>query len=480
MKGQSQDSGKKDDGLLIGMIMTVMLVAGAYMMYNAQATRINSMTGAISWFHVKPFALAVEHLPVLRAIPLLGDWLLAPAATASAFLERGGYALMTTEQRNAVLTASGRCAIVTYLPIFAWVVLRGRGFRVDRVYRRRHDIESMIAMQSEIWPTTRLCLNMNPLKEDGVGPRRLSTAMARIFAAAKTAPGIALPRRSLGISPSVWDRALRPEEWLLASGVTFDPDRHAGLVREDSSPREKDFEHRPQWERLSLGTIEELLSEQLRTPWTSPAEMRLHQRALFAVMSLFHAYDTAGGNALLSDTGVIAGATTLGPGRMDAAMHGEAGFAARIDRICESKAGRQMAIKGKGHAWLESAFPTFLAAARKDRGVLAAASFLWLKTEDRQMWYILNNVGNEAVMVEAAGAMAHSRAEIQIGRPLRRPSVYQAARAIHEDYLDLTPERIELRRAREEHRRTPGRQMELLGDTILNEVKPVDIDGIEE
>ena len=36
----------------------------------------------------------------------------------------------------------------------------------------------------------------------------------------------------------------------------------------------------------------------------------------------------------------------------------------------------------------------------------------------------------DAIMIEAAGAMAHFKAESQIGLPIRRPSVFQAARAL--------------------------------------------------
>ena len=111
------------------------------------------------------------------------------------------------------------------------------------------------------------------------------------------------------------------------------------------------------------------------------------------------------------------------------------------------------------HAWQETAFPAMLSVERKDRGVLASAAFLWLKSEDRPLWYILNNVGSEATMVEAAGAMSHFRAEMQIGKPIRRPAVRQTARALLEDYLDMTPEHVASRRRWEELGRSAGDEL---------------------
>ena len=78
------------------------------------------------------------------------------------------------------------------------------------------------------------------------------------------------------------------------------------------------------------------------------------------------------------------------------------------------------------HAWQETAFPSMLSLARKDRGALPSAAFLWLKAEDRPLWYILNNVGSEAAMVEAAGPWRitgrNCRSENRsVGPPFARP-----------------------------------------------------------
>ena len=100
-----------------------------------------------------------------------------------------------------------------------------------------------------------------------------------------------------------------------------------------------------------------------------------------------------------------------------------------------------------------------LQAARKDRGVISTASFIWLKREDRCLWQALNAVGNAVAFAEAAAVCAHYRAERQAGLPLRRPSAFQASRSLVQDYLDLENPRNSRRRAAAAKRRPVGRNL---------------------
>ena len=61
--------------------------------------------------------------------------------------------------------------------------------------------------------------------------------------------------------------------------------------------------------------------------------------------------------------------------------------------------------------------------ARAQGGVLAPAQFLWLRAEDRALWYPLNNLGRRAFHSEGAGAMAHFMAEEAAKKPLPIPRV---------------------------------------------------------
>jgi intracellular multiplication protein IcmP len=56
-------------------------------------------------------------------------------------------------------------------------------------------------------------------------------------------------------------------------------------------------------------------------------------------------------------------------------------------------------------------------------GVLAPAQFLWLRAEDRNLWYPLNNLGRRSFHAEGAGAMAHYLAEQAADKPLPIPRI---------------------------------------------------------
>jgi hypothetical protein len=457
---------KQDEEFIKVAAFVLILAILAIAVIASQQNRINAFIGAVTILHVLPFAEMVRLFPITLEIPFLGSWLFRMSAAAHDFLLQGGFSEMTPVQRNATLTAGGRAALVIYGPFMIWVVLRGRDFRVDRKYRRRHSLESMIWAQSENWMTSRISRHVNPLKETEIDARTIAGRARSLLDAAKGETSLrgshALPGDVVSLRPGTWGRALRPEEWLIANGLVFDSEVHDRIIQDGAICKDTDFEFRNRWKSLDVPSLSEVLGAQLRTPWKGPEGIRPCFRAIFAVMAQFYDYDVDGGNKLLFDLGILADATRGKPGSMDQAILAEAGMMARIDKIVSGKAGKKLTRMGEGHAWLESAFPAFLTLARKDRGVLPPAAFLWLKAEDRLMWYILDNVGNEAVMIEAAGALAHCRAELQIGKPIRRPAVYQAARALLEDYLDVTPDRLKSRAEKEGRTRTPGQQVDLL------------------
>jgi intracellular multiplication protein IcmP len=78
------------------------------------------------------------------------------------------------------------------------------------------------------------------------------------------------------------------------------------------------------------------------------------------------------------------------------------------------------------HAYVSTALMRALNTAREEGGVLAPATFVWLRAHDRALWYPLNNLGRHAYHIEATGACAHYRAEKQVNRPIPRPRVLDA------------------------------------------------------
>jgi intracellular multiplication protein IcmP len=81
------------------------------------------------------------------------------------------------------------------------------------------------------------------------------------------------------------------------------------------------------------------------------------------------------------------------------------------------------------HAYLLTAMASLLKASRDD-GVMPSADFLWLKTIDRRLWYMLNCIGRQTPFVEVSGPFAHWLAERASGRPLLAPMIDESITAL--------------------------------------------------
>lgn len=86
--------------------------------------------------------------------------------------------------------------------------------------------------------------------------------------------------------------------------------------------------------------------------------------------------------------------------------------------------------KASQHAFQTTALMRALATAREEGGVMAPATFVWLRAYDRILWYPLNNLGRQSFHMEAFGAMAHYKAEKMTQRPIPRPKVEIAIDAL--------------------------------------------------
>ena len=441
------------------VLLLVALYAWAYMQ-----PEINVIAGLIGWAHVYPYAMAARIFPATETLPILGPHLFRYANDALTFLEYGGYAAMTPDQRLTLLTIAGRCGLPVYVPVLLLAGTLGRNFRPDIAYRSGYTLESMIRAQSEYWLTSRITRHVNPLRTPEVSAVSLAKGVLG-RRRGRTAPSGVGALISLETPPQkhgAWQRALRPEEWLLGMGMCFSEEQALAAEKKGWDYPNRALEARDTWPETDIGSLSELLSAQLRAPWAGFGALRPCHQALCAVMASFYGFDLKTGNALLNELGAVHDAIGARPGGMDAALLAEEGLMPRIRKILDGKPGRALTEVASRHAWVESAFPAMLGVARKDRGVLPAAAFLWLKAEDRLLWYILDNVGSDAVMIESAGAMAHFKAELQIGLPIRRPAVFQAARALREDYLDVTEARLRMRAIKRELAMTPEERIRAL------------------
>lgn len=87
------------------------------------------------------------------------------------------------------------------------------------------------------------------------------------------------------------------------------------------------------------------------------------------------------------------------------------------------------------HAFQIPFLLSLLERARK-YNVLPSASFVWLKPMDRQAFYALNNLGRPGAWTECAGNIAHYRAEVLAGEPIREPRVQPAVDALIRELVD--------------------------------------------
>lgn len=448
----------QEDNLIITIIVCVIVYFLLILAFQYYRNHFNALIGALSWAHLVIPAYA--HRLLGEVLPLS---FLQRADTAEAFLTKGGYAAMTDNQRTMILSIAGRWAGFVYAPILIWLGARSRKYRPDEVYKVKPSLDQMIAMQAEHWKTTRHARASDIRKEEDMDVATAADFIGKTRQDLEKGPAawasIMLRPDTPAWRPPKWSRSLRPEEVLMTYGTTHDQNEWEA-IRSGNPPDAGSLLLFPdRWKDVDLDSTMEVLAAQLTKPWTNFDALRPCHRALCAVFALFYDYKNSAGEALLNDCSVLYEKTGCSVG-MDKAIEAEEGFPARIAKILDGTQGKQLAKAANKHAWLETAMVQMLSLARKDRGVLAAAQFIWLKVEDRGLWYALVNTGGDAFMAESAGVMAHHKAETQLGLPLRRPAVYQAARAMIEDYLDMRPERIKKRHIRMEDSLTVEQMLE--------------------
>lgn len=461
-------SNRTSNDTLWVIFMFMAVIFGLMLAFNKFYWAINAFYGAVAFVYVYPVGKIAEMVPFLLDVPLIGGFLFRPCLEVSRFLAEGGFSEMTHQgagsARGYVMSAAGRVAFLIYAPILLKAAFAETDVHVDQFYRKKHSLESMIKEQAKTFPTIRLFKHHDPIETPDLKPKDFAHGAMRQIKSSAGQAGDLVSGTKVMLRASGFTRSLNPEEWLVSNGLVLDPDEYGRLTSGLFPAEDRSFYFSDKWEELSIASISEVLEDQLVNPWRGPEHLPLHLKALFAVMVTFYAYDRKGGNAMLDDLGKMAERSVLDKVRMTDLIRADESMMARIEKAIGSTEGKQMAHFGKGHAWVESALPTLLRRARFERGVLATASFIWLKREDRAAWYILNATGNDAVNIEAAGAMAHNRAELDFKSPLAVPHVYQAARSVLHDYLDCHPDRIAARRLRREGRREMDEQVRLMSD----------------
>lgn len=242
-------------------------------------------------------------------------------------------------------------------------------FSVYNKFKRKHNLQSFIEAQSEMWPVISPIVKFNPTKHS-----------ARI-------PGDPLPDKL-----PLFAEGLSPEEW-----VSF----HRVPVTNGIPERER---------------VRRAFVHQLGPRWGGVETLPSYMLVLFAAFALKGAQQRDEAEALL--------------GRIAKCWSKEAGLALTKEILDEAKKiARDPQVGGKAggkascFAYRTTSLLGVLKWARERGGVLAPAQFLWLRGVDRELWYAMNNLGRRSFHAEGAGAMAHFMAEEMAGKPLPMPRV---------------------------------------------------------
>lgn len=165
---------------------------------------------------------------------------------------------------------------------------------------------------------------------------------------------------------------------------------------------------------------------QLQSYWSSPHQLPLPTRALFAIFSARAARDRESANRLLLQ---IADSAICSPSDDHAMLTQRLNFSGTDELLRRYGNEKKVIQVTQKHAYVLTVMASMLQLARQD-GVLASAEFLWLKPVNRTLWFMLNSVGRQTAFPEVAGPFAHWIAECALGRRLLVPMVDMAVNAL--------------------------------------------------
>ncbi len=278
-----------------------------------------------------------------------------------------------------VASSTGRLvSIVLYMPL----LLAGAGYiffiHKGSKFRRKLNLEAFAGYQAKVWHAILPAIAKNPMTDKS----------------------------------GVWRESMTPEEWL---------DEHRILVVDGLPDREG---------------VREAFIRQLKFPFRGVTRMAPHRQALVAVFALQAARKIKDGREILA----LCSKGWTAHGSVAMAMKKDPVLAKLIQSVLKnSDLMSRINEASRLHAYEETVLASMLEFCRVRGGVLASAEFLWLKPEDRGLWYIMNDTGRPTFHVESAGVIAHYKAEKATRRPLPEPDVDEAVFGLEEHMQKKAP-----------------------------------------
>lgn len=265
---------------------------------------------------------------------------------------------------------------IVFLVMYGLMGLHTIFFGHGTQYRRRMNLDALMREQARSFPTIQPFLKFNPRST----PQR--------------SPGMPVPAQL-----PLFSEALSPEEWIAYHEIAF---------------KDGQLDRNKAWQALSL---------QLGRRWEGPMKLPLHAQGLYAAYALKHARKRKDSELMIHDLARSWSA--------DKGFRPSSKLKAQIRKVLKDpKIGGALAKYTDQHAWETTAMLRALARARQEGGVLAPAEFLWLRGQDRTLWYPMNNLGRKAYHAEAAGALVHFTNELIAGQKIPTPRFDDAIKVL--------------------------------------------------
>ena len=227
----------------------------------------------------------------------------------------------------------------------------------------------------------------------------VSNYMSKFFPAVLPVLGKKLEKIPLMQGP--WSMALSPIEFAKKHKLIIKDENGKNIIKQD---------------RAYLTFV-----EQLGERWVSAFELPLHRQALFAAFAAFANKDRKQADTIIKEIARFYSTS---------AKKNEIILKKKIEGFLEKYS--ETPVVGKviqSHGYTYTVFTGMLIAARTS-GIVSTSSFLWLKPLDRQLWYVLNNVGRRAVYTEAGGIHAHFLCEARLKKAVYYPMINNAIDAL--------------------------------------------------
>ncbi len=165
--------------------------------------------------------------------------------------------------------------------------------------------------------------------------------------------------------------------------------------------------------------------------WSTPGIERYRSKKSRAIIRVFGVFGVRVDERITVD--LDAGVDFLKYGH--ALVQARAKGALKGPASMEEKAFGIFLDHARKHAFQIPFLLSLLEHARK-YNVLPSANFMWLKPLDRQAFYAMNSLGRPGSWTECAGNIAHYRAEVFAGGPIKEPRVQPAVEALIRELAD--------------------------------------------